>query len=1156
MMRDMMKSHGKKEAAEATVAEQYRLETIGEMRGGAWEVEKARREALKGLAAFSHAAIFYVRPEGGTLGMQMVRLAEVKEQEGRIVSAEGVFPEGAALVDVKPYFPCEDRVRPDELQRPTQRLPRERTLPLTAEGQLIRAGKIRKDAGTCHIVGMGSEALAALEGFSHVRVVWWFDRFDRPKYRRATLCQPPYERAARTGIFSTRSPVRPNPLAMTTARIHALNVQKGLLEISGLDAFDGTPVVGVWPMGAEGDEVSDVRVPQHLAHWPAYFSEPIEVQNELPPFEEEETAEGNGVGDFPQSEKTLRAWWADVAEAGDAETTSMRPEIRVEGARQNNLKNVTLAIPKHQMTVVVGVSGSGKSSLVFDTVYAESRRRFADCMEDSDRAHLPRRPEVDRITGLPPAVAVGQENAARNPRSTVGTLTEVHDALRRLYAVAGVRHCPSCGQIIPHAVGAVCARCDRLFFELTPAQFSFNNPEAMCTDCKGLGVTWHVDEALIVTSPERSLLDGASPWWGDLRRYAQKPNANWMKGEVLALAAEAGVDLETPWRDLPETFCREVMHGSGERAVRLAYSTDGGRRGEIVRPAEGAIPTIERLLREGNADATDGWFSEFLRETPCSSCHGERLSPEGRCVTVAGRRFPEIAALPLVAMLEWVHSLPAQLPGDLLPTVESLLRPLRARLQNLCDAGVGYLSADRAVPGLSGGEIRRLRLAARLGGGMSDLLYVLDEPTAGLHPQDAHRIIRTLRRLRDEGHTLLIVEHDEAVMRAADQLVEIGPGAGVHGGRLVVAGTPAEVMQCANSATGRALAVRTPSARVSLRTSPRLPRGYLTLHGAHLNNLKNLTVPFPLGVFCCVTGVSGSGKSTLVRQTLLPLLRGERIEGTTLSGAEEAGDLVCVTQQPIGRTSKSNPATYTGLFEPIRELLATLPAARAHGWTASRFSFNSPSGRCPACRGEGSQRLALRFMEDIRTECPLCHGRRYNPETLALTLNGKNIADILDMTVEEALAFFEDDSILGSAPAVAQHTEILRILHTLCDVGLGYIHLGQSATTLSGGEAQRVKLARELHRPSADGHTLYLLDEPTAGLHFSDISALLALLQRLTERGNSLIVIEHHPDVIRAADWILDLGPGAGDAGGRLIASGPPSVVANVAESATAALLR
>jgi excinuclease ABC subunit A len=960
-------------------------------------------------------------------------------------------------------------------------------------------------------------------------------------------------------------------------------------------------------------------------------------------------------------------------------------QIVVKGAQQHNLKHIDVAIPRNRLVVLTGVSGSGKSSLAFDTIYAEGQRRYVESLSAYARQFLGQmeKPKVDAITGLSPAIAIEQKAVSKNPRSTVGTVTEVMDYLRVLYARVGEPHCPQCGRSVqaqsaqqiagqlaglPHgtrfqllapvvrqrkgthtdvmdqarkegfvrarvdgvpvdlSAGSVtlakskkhtielivdrlqvpangtghqefqarlvdsvetalragegtvvvdvaaqgngdgqelilsedhaCPHCGLSFPELTPQLFSFNSPLGMCSGCQGLGTQLTVDPELIVEKPHLSLLDGASRWFGEARKKIGK---QWVGG-LEALAAHYGIDLELPWNELPQKFRDVILYGSGDEKIRFTFGSEnenGSWKGESFRPARGVVYHVHRLFRQTQSESTRSYYASFMRERPCPDCQGSRLRPEARAVTVGGRTLSEVSAYPIATALAWVESLrtgrPAEdtrpLTAEQMEVAAEVLKEIRDRLQFMLNVGLHYLTLDRPAPSLSGGEAQRIRLASQIGCGLVGVLYILDEPSIGLHPRDNRSLLHTLLQLRDMGNTVLVVEHDEETMRESDWLIDLGPGAGVLGGEIVAAGTPAGVAADPRSLTGRYLsgALKVSSRNGKQRRQPQ--NGSLRLVGARLHNLKNVTVAFPLGTLICVTGVSGSGKSSLIAETLHPALaralhNAQKQPGpyAALEGLDDLDKVIDITQDPIGRTPRSNPATYIKLFDEIRAVFAGLPEARARGYKAGRFSFNVKSGRCSACEGYGQKKVEMHFLADVWVKCRECDGRRFNRETLAVRYKGKSIADVLDMDVQEALEIF------------AAHPKIARMLQTLHDVGLDYIKLGQSATTLSGGEAQRIKLAKELSR-MATGRTVYILDEPTTGLHFADIQRLLDVLHRLVDAGNTVIVIEHNLDVIRTADWIVDLGPEGGDGGGAVIAEGPPEVLARVPASYTGRFL-
>ncbi|MCI0398734.1 MAG: excinuclease ABC subunit UvrA [Chloroflexi bacterium] len=913
--------------------------------------------------------------------------------------------------------------------------------------------------------------------------------------------------------------------------------------------------------------------------------------------------------------------------------------IVVRGAAQHNLKHIDVHIPRYKLVVLTGVSGSGKSSLAFDTLYAEGQRRYVESLSPFVRRYLEQmeKPKVEFIGGLSPAVAIEQKTVSKNPRSTVGTVTEVVDYLRVLFSRIGMQHCPQCGQAIepmsaqqiadqlallpggarfgllapgagqPTKVGVptkvsdykpvvlevpagggegrkafagrlinaveaalqagqgrlvvelggeevllsqhnACPQCEAILPPLTAALFSANSPIGMCPDCHGLGTQLQIDPDLIVQDPTISIMDGAVRWYGNLRK---KKGVNWLEN-VQSIAAHYGVDLELPWQELPQKFRDVLLYGSGEEKIHFrhaAESDSGAWSVESRQVVQGIVYHVNRLFRQTKSDGTRRWYASFMSKQPCPTCHGERLTAEARAVTIGDKTFPQVMAQTIEQALGWVESLGGVLPAEKLAIAGEVLKELRDRLGFTCNVGLHYLTLDRPAPTLSGGEGQRIRLASQLGCGLVGVLYILDEPSIGLHARDQRNLLDTLLQLRDIGNTVLVVEHDAETMRAADWLIDFGPGAGVLGGQVVAAGTPADIAANPGSLTGRylsgELAITAPN-----EGQRREPAGWLAIYGARLFNLKQINARFPLGVLTCVTGVSGSGKSSLVAETLYPaLVRSLHGAQATpgphdrVEGLEQLDKVINITQDPIGRTPRSNPATYVGVFDDIRQLFAGTPEARACGYTAGRFSFNAKGGRCEACQGHGQKKIEMHFLPDVWVLCQDCKGQRFNRHTLEITVRGRNIAEVLEMDVQEALAFF------------AGYPRIERILQTVHDVGLDYVKLGQSATTLSGGEAQRVKLARELCRV-ATGRTIYILDEPTTGLHFADIQRLLDVLHRLVDAGNTVIVIEHNLDVIKTADWLIDLGPEGGAAGGYIVAEGPPEAVAQIETSHTGRFLR
>jgi excinuclease ABC subunit A len=948
----------------------------------------------------------------------------------------------------------------------------------------------------------------------------------------------------------------------------------------------------------------------------------------------------------------------------------MAETIRVRGAREHNLKNVDLELPRERLIVFTGISGSGKSSLAFDTIYAEGQRRYVESLSAYARQFLGQmdKPDVDFIEGLSPAISIDQKSASRNPRSTVGTITEIYDYLRLLYARIGIPHCPNCGRVITrqtpqqivdrvlelpegtrfqvlapvvrgrkgeyegllkelagqgfarvridgdlheladivgsgdavrleryeqHTIEVVvdrlvrrsgierrltdsletalriaegvaeveivprgdigdgestetltfsehlaCNHCGLSFDELAPRNFSFNSPYGACERCDGLGTRYEVDPELVVPDDDLSLADGAiAPWTGFRSRYFDRV--------IEAIAEEFGFDIHTPWKKLGKKAKNAVLYGTGNRDVHVRYRNRYGRTRSYTTGFEGVVPWLERRHTEAESDRSREQIEGYMREVPCPACKGARLRPASLAVTVGGVNIYELGELSISKAAVFLRTVELSERDKMI--AERVQKEVNERLQFLLDVGLDYLNLNRASGTLAGGEAQRIRLASQVGSGLAGVLYVLDEPSIGLHQRDNQRLIDTLVRLRDLGNTVIVVEHDEETIRVADYIVDIGPGAGEHGGEIVVAGSLSDILKSKKSATGRFLSGKEFVAVPEIRRQP--GDAWLAVRDAHEHNLQHIDVEFPLGCFVAITGVSGSGKSTLVNDILYRALmqrvyKSKDVPGRhkTVEGAEHLDKVINIDQSPIGRTPRSNPATYTGMFDKIRSLFAATQEAKVRGYLPGRFSFNVKGGRCEACAGDGTIRIEMHFLPDVYVPCEVCKGARYNRDTLDITFKGKNIADVLDLSIEEALEFF------ANQPTIARH------LQTLVDVGLGYVRLGQPAPTLSGGEAQRVKLSAELGK-RATGRTIYILDEPTTGLHFEDVRRLLGVLQRLVDAGNTVLVIEHNLDVIKCADWIVDLGPEGGDGGGRVIVEGTPEQVAKTPESHTGRFL-
>jgi excinuclease ABC subunit A len=988
---------------------------------------------------------------------------------------------------------------------------------------------------------------------------------------------------------------------------------------------------------------------------------------------------GSVMDDFPSNHPALVELRNSVPGLND---------IFIKGARQHNLKNIDVRIPRHRFVVITGVSGSGKSSLAFDTLYAEGQRRYVESLSSFARQFMDQmeKPKVDQISGLSPAIAIEQKTISRNPRSTVGTITEILDYLRVLFARVGTAHCYQCGRAVKpqsahqiahqlsrlpggtrfqllapiarnrkgtfkralkqgvksgysraridgyyhdllssipeldknkkHNIELIidrlviptnsstlltgengnnhdskvkrddfftilvdsvetalnagegvlivamndeeillsehnaCPDCNISFPKLEPHLFSFNSPLGMCDTCNGLGIKLQVDPNLIIDKPHLSIMDGACRWYGNLR----KNSSRWRARNLETIANHYDTDLEIPWNELPETFKNALLFGSEGTKFKFQHSSEGKDGDtwhyEAQREIQGIVYHINRLFRQTKSEYTRRHYMSFMNQLPCPKCEGERLNPEARNVSLDGKRLPELTSWSIEKIHNWISRLPDNLEPQQLEIGNELIQEIRDRIGFLRNVGLHYLNLDRPAPTLSGGEGQRIRLASQIGSGLVGVMYILDEPSIGLHARDHRALLDTLLHLRDLGNTVLVVEHDEATMRAADWIIDLGPGPGNLGGELVAAGDFEEIAQNLNSLTGRYLSgelrVTPPNGRLR-----RSPVGWLTIIGARLHNLKSIDVKFPLGTLVSITGVSGSGKSSLISQTLHPalsrLLHNARISTPgpydTIEGLAEVDKVINITQDPIGRNPRSNPGTYVGVLTEIRKVFAEMPISKTLGYKPGRFSFNVKGGRCEECKGYGYKKVVMHFLADVWVKCRTCNGKRFNRQTLSVKYKGKNIAEVLDMDVQEALVFFEN------------HPKISRILQTLHDVGLDYIKLGQSALTLSGGEAQRVKLAKELSR-AATGKTVYILDEPTTGLHFADIQRLLDVLHRLVDTGNTVIVIEHNLDVIRTADWIIDLGPEGGDKGGLVVAEGTPEDLLHAENSHTGHFLK
>ena len=936
----------------------------------------------------------------------------------------------------------------------------------------------------------------------------------------------------------------------------------------------------------------------------------------------------------------------------------MNDKIIIKGAKEHNLKNISLEIPKDKLVVITGLSGSGKSSLAFDTLYAEGQRRYVESLSSYARQFLGimEKPDVESIEGLSPAISIDQKTTSKNPRSTVGTVTEIYDYIRLLYARIGVPYCPNCGvkiekqtidqivdNILSHEEGTkiqvlspvvrskkgeytklfadmqkngfvrakidgeiyelsddieldrnkkhnidiivdrlvirpesrnrlaesvevamqyagslvkidfiglgekiyssnyACTNCGFSFEELSPRMFSFNNPQGACPECTGIGYLMKMDEDLIIPDKSKTLYDGVKAFGSSTMK----------KGETMAkmyfesIGKHYGVDIKKPIKKLPREFLEKILYGTGNEEIDFEYTSSAGTR-KFTTPFEGVLPTLDRRYRETKSAGMRDFYEMYMSESACSTCHGARLKKEVLSIKVGDKNINELTELSIVKIKEYLQSL--QLNKKEKMIADMIFRELNKRLEFLIDVGLDYLTLSRPAGTLSGGEAQRIRLATQIGSGLSGVMYILDEPSIGLHQRDNEKLIQTMKKMRDLGNTLIVVEHDEDTMYAADQVIDIGPGAGVHGGNVIAQGTAEEIKKVEGSITGQYLSGRK---KIPVPKKRRKSNGKaIEIIGATEHNLKNVNVKIPLGVFNCVTGVSGSGKSTLVNEVLYQYLakelNGSNVKPgkcTKIKGIENIDKIINIDQSPIGRTPRSNPATYTGVFDSIRDIFAGTNEAKMRGYQKGRFSFNVEGGRCEACQGDGVVKIGMNFLPDIYVPCEVCAGKRYNRETLEVKYKGKSISDVLDMTIEEAVDFF------SNVPKIKQK------IQTLLDVGLGYVKLGQPSTTLSGGEAQRVKLATELSK-RATGKTLYILDEPTTGLHIADVHRLIEILQRLVDTGNTILVIEHNLDLIKTADHIIDLGPEGGEKGGQVIAIGTPEQIVKNEQSYTGKFLK
>lgn len=1158
-------------------------------------VNKEFRKALKYLDRFSHVHVFYVSLDANEkqLHKAILEIEQVKIREGIIISPLQLEQKAEwELIDIKPYFPSEDTVCDVNCKS--------QSCDQVSEG--IRVERDEKDeayeVGTIGLIrSVNGEQYVQLDKLeeapnlssSHIKIFWWFHKFDSNLYRGVTECNPPYENAPRTGIFATRSPVRPNPIAMTIARVTHIDKEKKRIYLSGIESFDKTPCLGISEYIPAVDQILECRVPHWLEHWPKYLDDKVVNHEKTMTIEDSQLSQLL----FKMNEKEQKQSGEEirVSETGKINEASQRNELEnelkyrkpdgiiVHGARENNLKGINVKIPYGKITAVVGVSGSGKSSLINDTIYAECNRR----MEYLNHNHNMPKPKVDDMFGCIPTVVITQDAIRGNSFSTVGTYTDAYDYLRSIYAGASIRHCPNCGhEIIPLSTERIyalleqqkevkicdlskkelqggsltdrintalkqgqgafyaeledgsnlllqtkqkCYRCDKLMFEMTPSSFSYLDADSRCPVCNGTGKVVKVDESKIIDNPERSLLDGASSFYGKLSTFLENPNANWMKGQVFGLADKLNENLEKPWKELSEEFRDQLLHGCEDEVSFHYNNRKNGRKGEITRKVEGICQIIERLYEENSDTHT---LDRYLTKVECQACNGERLNMEGRTVTLHQIRYPEAAGMTFYEIIDFCNTLQTKSDDDTYAKIENAVRSLQEIAESAVKLGIGYLALNQETGTLSGGEGQRLKLLGAFKNHISGILYIFDEPSKALHPSDYQKIMSMLQMLKEEGNTIMMVEHNEDMIRIADYVVEIGPGAGEKGGLLVGEGTLDAMLQHSGTQISRYMNHNTQITDLNNRKEnveknqtckiencreDMTAHKWVKMKGMTCHNLKNISIEFPQNALTCICGVSGSGKSSLMK-------------GEIFNRAKKEGkfsEVVMVDQQAIGKTSKSIIATYIGIMDEIRSAFAGTDLAIQNGWDERYFSFNGEFGQCDSCKGEG--RVKLKYMEDTYVQCPDCRGKRFKREILEVKYLDQNIAAILEMAIDEAVGFLS-----GFEDAV-------QTLHSLQKVGLGYLKLGQGTATLSGGEASRLKLARELNTKKKK-NILYLLDEPTTGLHFSDIDHLLQLMDELISGGNTIVAIEHNKQFMKRCDWQIELGPGAGKDGGTVIRQG------------------
>lgn len=1014
------------------------------------------------------------------------------------------------LIDIKPYYPVEEIIpSADNVDK---------RFCINYTGDIIGVynnieskSVIQLDMKLLKKQGLNDNVRLLKKG-DILRVLWWFNRFDKDSLRKNRMCKPPYNDSPKMGIFATRSPVRPNPIGSTVVYVNNINYETGFIEVQGFDGFNNTKIFQIMFYHScldKVEEVDEIALPRWVSHWTRYksFSKPKEIN----------IVDKNNNIDRRDISDCHRIFNIEC----DVNDKDENTYISVYNACINNLKNINIKIPKNKINLITGVSGSGKSSLAFDTIYAESQRKFMDLVLSNQMSQCSFSDiHVEKIIGLQPSIAVKQQSLGYNPRSTVGSVTKIIDILRIIYSTIGERLCPKCHNIIDDT--NVCKGCGEILFDRSPRLFSYNNPDYMCPVCKGLGVEISVDIDKIVEYPNKSLLDGASVLYGELRKYSKKPNANWMKGEILALAYDLNIDLELPFCQLSEEFKRQFYYGSDGRIVKLEYENSNGRSGTIRRPVEGAINLVKRLTNDSKSNSQT---NKFMSKTKCRCCKGERLREEGRLVNIGGYRYPEVTNISINQLHNWCYNIYKQLSENKQEKSKMLFAKFYQRIKRLSDVGLGYVTLDRSVPSLSGGEAQRLKLSTQFGTGLSNILYIIDEPSKGLHPKDYKFLMNTIEELKKHGNTVILVEHKKSFMQIADMHYEMGPLAGKYGGTLMSEKTKKEIEKDIVNAN-----FENDFSDLSLKDNSYYKDvTYIKLKGVTTNNLKNVYVNIPIGFRTAVIGVSGSGKSSLISKTLYPYLMkflGKFVEEVgefvKIEGAHWFNDVCYVNQKPIGNNTRSNPATYTGVFDLIRKCFANLEESKKKGFSKEYFSFNNKKGQCSQCNGLGEVAINMHYMDNMHVKCNKCHGKRFNKEVLEIKREGLSIGDILDTEVHDLINIFKDEE------------EIVKRLIMLEKVGLGYIKLGQNASTLSGGESQRIKLAKELYKKNCR-NTLYILDEPTTGLHDDDIEKVIAILNNLKDKGATIILIEHNVKIIKSCDYLIELGPTGGNSGGKVI---------------------